>query len=106
MTRGRAPLATLRRLKWRGWWRRLRRRLRTPSGAIFALLGLLMTCLWLGSLLWQTQYFGQAEITPGDAAASPAEATRPSRPSGLIQVRGPAGTSATGGAILDQSRRA
>lgn len=38
------------RLKWRGFWRKQWRRVRTPSGALLALLGGALGTLWLASL--------------------------------------------------------
>ncbi len=38
------------RLKWRGFWRKQWRRVRTPSGALLALLGGALAVLWLASL--------------------------------------------------------
>jgi Putative ABC exporter len=53
-------LRTLARLKRRAAWRRLRRRLRTPSGLLFGLLGLLVTGGWIGSVVWRARLGGTA----------------------------------------------
>ena len=55
MTWGNPALRLLAALKTVGWCRSMRRRLSTPSGAIFGLLGLAATALWLGSVLLHGQ---------------------------------------------------
>jgi ABC-2 type transport system permease protein len=62
-------LSTLSRLKWRGWWRRIGRRLRTPGGALFGLLGLALTGAWVWSILWRGSHVRVAEVLPEDALA-------------------------------------
>ena len=61
-------LSTLSRLKWVAWWRRIGRRLRTPSGVLFGLLGLTLAGLWVWSLLWRASHLGRVEVSPEDAA--------------------------------------
>lgn len=49
---GEEALALLERRKRRGFWRRQWRKLRTPKGALLALLGALVFALWIGSVLF------------------------------------------------------
>lgn len=51
MNAGSAALRLLARRKFVGFWRRQARRLRTPKGALLALLGASVFALWFGSLL-------------------------------------------------------
>ncbi|MAF65907.1 MAG: hypothetical protein CMJ84_09670 [Planctomycetes bacterium] len=55
MILGHRGLSTLARLKLRGTLRRQARRLRTPSGILFALLGLALMTLWLGAILFNRE---------------------------------------------------
>ncbi len=49
---GETALALLESRKRRGFWRRQWRKLRTPKGALLALLGALVFALWMGSVLF------------------------------------------------------
>ena len=63
MNLGDAGLWLLLRLKLRGTLRKQWRRLRTPSGIVFALLGLLLMVLWIGSLAfgWRPEFRGSID---------------------------------------------
>ncbi|MDA1265897.1 MAG: hypothetical protein O2816_12525, partial [Planctomycetota bacterium] len=63
-----AALRTLNRLKWRAWWRRLGRRLRTPAGALVGIFGGLLLGLWAWSLFWR------ARLSAGQRIEDPLEA--------------------------------
>jgi hypothetical protein len=61
---GNPALLKLARLKFRGALRRQLRKLRSPSGLLFALVGSLLTLGWVGSLLLGRQAFRSAPPTP------------------------------------------
>jgi len=61
-------LATLARLKLRAWGRRLVRRMRTPAGALFGVLGLALTALWLWSVFARASSLSDG-IDPAQAEA-------------------------------------
>lgn len=63
-------LATLARLKWRGFWRAQGRRFRRPSGWIFGVLGLLLALLWIGSLVLRAALAGGERFDPELARAA------------------------------------
>lgn len=66
MIAGHPALRLLARLKLKGMWRRQVRRFKRPSGAIFALLGLLVIGAWVASVI-----FGQS-MSPRSEGADPA----------------------------------
>lgn len=57
-------LAWLLRAKARGWLRLLRRRLATPSGALFALVGVAVAALWIGSLFYRSSIAVPLDLEP------------------------------------------
>lgn len=62
-----SPAALLLRLKWRGFWRKQWRRLRTPSGALLALLGGGLALAWTVSLAYSMFRPGRSRVGPEDA---------------------------------------
>ena len=64
---GDPALRELARLKLRGTLRRAGRRFRTPSGAVFALLGIGLALVWIGGLVL-TVTFGDARVVPPERA--------------------------------------
>lgn len=61
---GHVALRKLARLKLRAWFRSSRRRLSTPSGIVFGLLGLLVMALWIGSVAFQSVFTRSTGIAP------------------------------------------
>lgn len=64
---GDPALRRLARLKLRGVVRRGKRRFRTPSGAIFALLGIGLALLWLSSVVFTFAFGGSRVVDPARA---------------------------------------
>jgi hypothetical protein len=64
---GDAALLLLLRFKWRGFWRKQWRRLRTPSGILLALLGGGVLALWLFSMVFQFGRRGPRGLAVEDA---------------------------------------
>jgi hypothetical protein len=56
-------------LELRGFFRRRLRRLRTPSGALFALAGIALVVVWLGSLGLALSFGGMRGVAPDEARA-------------------------------------
>lgn len=67
-------LRTLARLKRRATWRRLRRRMRTPSGLLFGLLGLVVTGGWIASVVWRARQGSAGGPMSTEAAQAAARA--------------------------------
>jgi len=61
---GHVALRKLARLKLRAWLRSSRRRLSTWSGIVFALLGLLVMTLWIGSVAFRYVFTRSAGLSP------------------------------------------
>lgn len=61
------PAALLLRLKWRGFWRKQWRRVRTPGGALLALLGGGLALAWTASLAYSMVQPGPRYVAADDA---------------------------------------
>lgn len=57
-------LLALVRLKVRAWLRQMRRRLRTPSGFLFGLIGALLTIAWFASVAFRSRLTSEPSLDP------------------------------------------